>query len=148
MCKCLIHFFHLFYKTSGFSFFSKHIYWNIVILSGESFFSFCFVVPVRGVCLLCIRFIFNWVCWVRGNFSGEPGHVYVSCVCLRLWSAGPVRVYLGTVVVWTAGLYGFSSLWLCSGGYSTGEMVRGGWFVFPFAFSSLLSVLLAVGLLR
>ncbi len=50
---------------------------------------------------------------------------YMSRVCLRLWSAGPVRVYLGTVVVWTAGLYGFSSLWLCSGGYSTVEMVRG-----------------------
>ncbi len=25
----------------------------------------------------------NWVCWVRGNFSGEPGRVYISCVCLR-----------------------------------------------------------------
>ncbi len=77
---------------------------------------------------------FNWVCWVLGNFSGEPGHIYVSCVCLRLWGAGPVRVYLGIVVVWTAGLYGFSSLWLCSGGYSTGEMVRGGGSVFPLLF--------------
>jgi hypothetical protein len=26
-----------------------------------------------------------------------------------VWSAGPVRVYLGTLVVWAAGLYGFSS---------------------------------------
>ncbi len=26
-----------------------------------------------------------------------------------MWSAGPVRVYLGTLVVWAAGLYGFSS---------------------------------------
>ncbi len=25
----------------------------------------------------------NWVCWVRGNISGEPGHVYISCVCVR-----------------------------------------------------------------
>jgi hypothetical protein len=58
--------------------------------------------------------------------------MYMSRVCLRLWSAGPVRVYLGTVVVWTAGLYGFSFLWLCSGGYSTGEMVRGGGSFFPF----------------
>ncbi len=39
-------------------------------------------------------------------------------------------------------------LWLCSGGYSTVEMVRGGWSVFPSAFFSLLSVLLAVGYLR
>jgi hypothetical protein len=51
--------------------------------------------------------------------------VYMFRVCLRLWSAGLVRVYLGTVVVWTAGLYGFSFLWLCRGGYGTGEMVRG-----------------------
>jgi hypothetical protein len=43
----------------------------------------------------------------------------------------------------------FLLLWLCSGGYSTGEMVRGGgWSVFPFAFFSVLSVLLAVGYLR
>ena len=51
--------------------------------------------------------------------------MYMSRVCLRLWSAGLVRVYLGTVVVWMAGLYGFSFLWLCRGGYGTGEMVRG-----------------------
>ena len=36
--------------------------------------------------------------------------MYMSRVCLRLWSAGLVRVYLGTVVVWTARLYGFFSL--------------------------------------
>ncbi len=101
----------------------------------------------RCVFIMYTHFFPNWMCWVRGNFSGGPGPVYFSCVCLRLWSAGPVRVYLGTVVVWTAGLYGFSSFWLCSGGYSTVEMVRGGWSVFPFAFSSLLSVLLAVGYL-
>ncbi len=40
-------------------------------------------------------------------------------------------------------------LWLCSGGYSTVEMVRGGVVrFFLFAFFSLLSVLLAVGYLR
>ena len=73
--------------------------------------------------------------------------MYMSRVCLRLWSAGLVRVYLGPVVVWTAGLYGFSFLWLCRGGYGTGEMVRG---VVRFFFPSfsLLSVLLAVGYLR
>ncbi len=53
----------------------------------------------------------NWVCWVRGNFSGEPSHVYIFRVCVSVvWSAGPVQVYLGTLVVWTAGLYGFSFL--------------------------------------
>jgi hypothetical protein len=105
------------------------------------------VLLLSGVCLLCIRI---------SSLIGRAGSVgislagpvlYISHVCLRLWSAGPVRVYSGTVVVWAAGLYGFSSFWLCSGGYSTVEMVRGGWSVFPFAFSSLLSVLLAVGYL-
>ena len=53
----------------------------------------------------------NWVCWVRGNFFGEPGHIYISCACLSaVWSGGPVQFCLGTLVVWTAGLYGFSFL--------------------------------------
>ncbi len=41
----------------------------------------------------------------------------------------------------------FLSLWLCSGGYGTVEMVKGVIRVF-LAFPSLLSVLLAVGYLR
>jgi hypothetical protein len=75
--------------------------------------------------------------------------MYIFCACVSaVWSAGPVRVYLGTLVVWTAGLYGFFlSLWLCSGGYGTVEMVRGV-ARFSFAFFSLLSVLMAVGCLR
>jgi hypothetical protein len=28
---------------------------------------------------VCSVFV-NWVCWVRGNCSGEPGHVYFVCV--------------------------------------------------------------------
>ncbi len=90
------------------------------------------------------------MCWVRGNFSGEPGHVYFMCAYLSaVWGGGSVQFYLGTLVVWTAGLYGFSfPLWLCSGGYGTVELARGGWSVFSFAFFSLLTVLLAVGCLR
>ncbi|MFO0000519.1 MAG: hypothetical protein ACK559_05270, partial [bacterium] len=30
----------------------------------------------------------NGVCWVRGNFSGEPGHVYFVCVSLLCGVAG------------------------------------------------------------
>ncbi len=58
--------------------------------------------------------------------------MYIFCVFVSaVWSAGPVQVYLGTLVVWTAGLYGFSfSLWLWVAG-----TVRlkwwGGWAVFP-----------------
>ena len=48
---------------------------------------------------------------VRGNFSGEPSRVYILCVCVStVWSAESVQIYLGTLVVWTAGLYGFSFL--------------------------------------
>ena len=75
---------------------------------------FTFLIVLLFFCKRCM-FIFvcsvfvNWVCWVRGNFSGEPGHVFRVCVS-AVWSAGPVQVYLGTLVVWTAGLYGFSFL--------------------------------------
>jgi len=44
--------------------------------------SFCLVILMSGVCLLCIRIFSNWVCWVRGNFSGGPGHVYIPCLYL------------------------------------------------------------------
>ena len=70
--------------------------------------SFCLVILMSGVCLLCIRIFSNWVCWVRGNFSGGPGHVYIPCVSLCCEIGGPVQFYLVTVVEWTAGLYRFS----------------------------------------
>ncbi len=74
--------------------------------------------------------------------------MYIFRVCVSaVWSAGPVQVYLGTLVVWTAGLYGFSFPLALSGGYCTVEMVRGV-VRFSFAFFSLLTVLLAVGCLR
>ena len=109
-----------------------------------SFCSLCF--SVSGVCLFCTLHFLNWVCWVRGNFSGEPGHVYISRAYLSsVWSGGPVQFCLGTSVVWAAGLYGFSFL---SGSAVAGterQNWRGGVIRFPFVSSSLLSVLLAVG---
>ena len=100
------------------------------------------------MCLSCILSSLNWVCWVRGNFSGEPGHVYISCVCLRC-----VECRAGTILFGHSGgvdggtVQIFLLLWLCSGGYGTVEMVKGVARVF-LAFFSLLSVLLAVGYLR
>jgi len=85
---------------------------------------------------------------VRGNFSGEPSRVYISCVCVRC-----VECRVGTSLFrHSGGVDGgtvriFLSLWLCSGGYGTVELVRGV-VRFSFAFFSLLSVLLAVGCLR
>ncbi len=82
------------------------------------------------------------------EFSGEPGHVYNPCVCLRC-----VECRAGTILSGHFGGVGggtvriFLSLWLCSGGYGTVELVTGA-VCFSFAFFSLLSVLLAVGCLR
>ena len=76
----------------------------------------------------------NWVCWTRGNFSGEPGHVHIG-VCAsplcgvpgryeHIWSlcwsgcrAG-TRI-LGNPLIRLAGLYGLFRLlgivlaWMC-----------------------------------
>jgi hypothetical protein len=74
--------------------------------------------------------------------------MYIFCVCLRC-----VECRAGTSLFGhSGGVDGgtvriFLSLWLCSGGYGTVEMVRGGG-PFSFSFFSLLSVLLAVGCLR
>ncbi len=79
---------------------------------------------VSGVFLSCILSSLNWVCWVRGNFSGEPGRVYFLFAYLSaVRGGGPVQFYLGTLVVWTAGLYGFSFL----SGFVVGGMVRLKW---------------------
>ncbi len=53
------------------------------------------------VCLRCVE------CRVGTSLFGHPGGV----------DGGTVRIFL--------------SLWLCSGGYGSVEMVRGGWSVFP-----------------
>jgi hypothetical protein len=94
----------------------------------------------------------SWVCWVRGNFSGEPGHVYIPCVCLRC-----VECRAGIILFGHFGGVGggtvriFLSLWLCSGGYGTVEMVKGVVRVFPcflqFAVSSFGGWISAVGIL-
>jgi hypothetical protein len=78
---------------------------------------------VYYTCLLLCLF---WVCWVRGNFSGGPGHIFF-CVCdSAVWSAGPVQFYSGAFLERMAGLYRFFPfLWLCCSGYGTVEMVSG-----------------------
>ncbi len=75
--------------------------------------------------------------------------MYIFRVCVSaVWSGGPVPFYLAFSVGADGGTVQIClSLWLCSGGYGTVEMVRG-CSVFFFAFSSLLSILLAVGYLR
>jgi hypothetical protein len=145
ICEFLVHFLHVLY---GFWMFPIS---NIGILyfSGESSrFLLFIVIIVSGMCMfMCLSFL-NRVCWVRGNFSGEPGPVYMPCVCLRCAECRAGTSIFGHF----SGVGGgtvriFCPLWLCSGGYSTIEMVEGLVRVF-FTFFSLLSVLLAVGYLR
>ncbi len=73
---------------------------------------FCSALFCKRCVLIYVYAVFpNWVCWVRGNFPGEPGHVYISCAYLSaVWSGGPAQFHLVTVVEWVAGLYRFSFL--------------------------------------
>ncbi len=116
--------------------------------------------------------------WRKFSFSSVLRYSCKRCVFIYVYSvsliecAGSVGISLAGRVMyifrvslrcveWRAGtiLFGrfggvdggtvrtFLSLWLCSGGYGTVEMVKR-WYVFVFAFFSLLLVLLAVGYLR
>jgi hypothetical protein len=97
----------------------------------------------------CLLLLY-WVCWVRGNFSDGPGHIFSVCVfrCVEC-RAGTIlfRHCLGadggTVQI-------FSFLWLCCGGYGTVEMVRGvvrvSFHFLQFAVSSLGGRMFVVGL--
>ena len=71
-----------------------------------------------------VSVLINWVCWVRGNFSGGPGHVYVSCVSPLVECRAGTSIF-GHCGGVDGGTVRFSFLWLCRGGYGTGEMVRG-----------------------
>ncbi len=94
----------------------------------------------------CLWFCLFWACWVPGDFSGGPGHVFL----LRgapLCGVSIRPIYLSVSLGWVAGLYRFfSSLVLCCGGYGTIEIV-GGVCPFLFAVFSLLSALSAGGCL-
>ncbi len=75
------------------------------------------------LCTYLFFLILNWVCWVRGNFSGGPGRIYSVCVTPLCGVPGRYNFIWrfrgadgGTVQIF------FS--WLCSG-YGTVEMVRG-----------------------
>ena len=95
----------------------------------------CVFIHLLYLSLTCLF----WVCWVRENFSGGPGHIFPVWDS-AVWSAGPVQFNLSTLLEWMAGLYRFSLLWLCCNGYGTVEMVGGGG-LFPFQFSVCFSFL-------
>jgi hypothetical protein len=128
-----------YYKAFGFLNILRLLPLNIVFLVVEVF-SFvlryfckrCVFIHLLYLSLVCLF----WVCWVRVNFSGGPGHIF-SVWDSAVWSAGPVQFYLGTILEWMTGLYRFFLLWFCCSGYGTGEMV-GGVVCLSFRFLSLL----------
>ena len=78
-----------------------------------------YVIGIRSV-------LTNWVCWVRGNFSGGPGHVYIPCLYLFSgdWRAGTILFgHSGGVDGGTVQIFLLFWLYIC--GYCTGETVRG-----------------------
>ncbi len=119
ICKCLVHSFHLVPKVSGFLL--VFLTWIFLFKRWKfSFFSCSLLYCKRYVYISMYLSFLNWVCWVRGNFSGEPGPVYILCVCLCC-----VECRAGTSIFGHfGGVYGgtvriFLFLWLCSGGYGT-----------------------------
>jgi hypothetical protein len=78
------------------------------------------------VCILivsCSVFL-NWVCWARGNFSGEPGHVHIR-VCESPLCGVPGRYEYIWALCWCGwrDCTDFLFFWLCFGGYGTIEQV-------------------------
>ena len=66
----------------------------------------------------------NWVCWARGNFSGELGHVRIR-VCESPLCGVPGRYEYIRTLRWCGwrDCTGFLSSWLCFGVCGTIEQV-------------------------
>ncbi len=83
---------------------------------------------VSGVCLsiyLLPSVILNWVCWVRGNFTGGPGHILSVCVSPPCGVPGRYKFFWALSWSGWRDCTDFSFFWLCCSGYGTVEMVRG-----------------------
>jgi hypothetical protein len=65
----------------------------------------------------------NWVCWVRGNFSGGLGHIFSACVTPLCGVPGRYN-FIWALCGWRD-CTDFLFLWLCCSGYGTVEMVKG-----------------------
>ncbi len=115
------------------------------------FFSLVFVILVSGVCLSCILFSLNWVCWVRGSLASRVMYTLRVRISLLCGVAGRHNFIWA---LWWCGRRDCTdisfSLWLCSGGYGTVEMVKGVARVFlcclQFAVSSLCGWISSVGI--
>jgi hypothetical protein len=70
-----------FYKASGFSnifgYYCEHCLFVVKIFCSLLFRKRCVFYALLSLSPVCLF----WVCWVRGNFSGRPGHV----LSVRMW---------------------------------------------------------------
>jgi hypothetical protein len=75
------------------------------------YFFFLFFVILQAVYVYLFTYLFsvivNWVCWVRGNFSGGPGHIYSVCVTPLCGVPGRYN-FIWRFMERMAGLYRFS----------------------------------------
>jgi hypothetical protein len=82
------------------------------------------------VCVLrIVSVIINWVCWVRGNFTGGLGHVFSACVTPLCGVPGRYNFIQASVGADGGTVQIFLSAWLCCSGDGTVEIVGGGPFV-------------------
>jgi hypothetical protein len=98
-----------FYKASNFE--SYLVITVNTICSCDEDCSFSLFVPCFSGCGVCLSL---YVLFILIGCAGSVGIslasrvMYIICVCVSaVWCAVPVQFYLGTSVVWAAGLYGF-----------------------------------------
>ncbi len=120
-------FFIRLYKAFGFFLLFDFFNWNIVF-EWRKFFPFCSAFfLVSGVCLfMYTQSPFIGCAGSVGIFWRAGSCIYPMCVSLRRveWRAGTIIFgHFGGVDGGTVRI--FLSLWLCSGGYGTVEMVKG-----------------------
>ena len=114
----------MFYKASGLFFF---VFIGILYLSGENFrFLLFYVILVSGVCL-SLSVPFSLIgCVGSVGISLASRAMNMSRVCVSVCGVPGRYEYIWAL--WWCGRRDCTDflIWLCSGGYSTGEMVRGG----------------------
>ena len=84
-----------------------------------------FVIPVSGVCLLCIRIFSNWCAGSVGIFWRAGSCIFF--VCVSPLCGVPGRYKLTWAFCWSGWRHctDFPSSWRCSSGYGRVEMMKG-----------------------
>ncbi len=84
---------------------------NTICFSDEDFlFLFLFLVSCKWCMFILYASLFLIGCAGSVGIFLASRVMYICVFVSTVWSAVPVQFYLGTLVVWAAGLYGFSFL--------------------------------------